>query len=334
MVVTSSSPKRQRGVAIITVMLVVALAVIIAANMTERLGLQMRRAENLILGNQGLWYAMGAEQFAIKILQQDIKDDEDVIHLGQNWAQEGNEFPVEGGTLGGQVIDMQSCFNLNSVAGSDPKKELKARPVQSRMFQALLEELEVDAYEAEQIAEALRDWIDADSIMASSVGAEDAEYESMAVPYLTANSLLAHASELRAIRGVTAEIYEKVRPYVCALPENPTLKVNVNTIKPEHAAILAAVLTPRINLSEAQDLINNRPKNGFENIDEFWRQPEVSAVGSGNQGQKEALVVNSHYFLLQAKTEVADLKFKLESLMKRGQDNKLVVIRRQMGGTQ
>ncbi|RCU51143.1 MULTISPECIES: type II secretion system minor pseudopilin GspK [Corallincola] len=331
---SNHSPRRQRGVAIITVMLVVALAVIIAANMTQRLSLQMRRAENLIHGNQGLWYAIGAEQFAMKILIQGFKDDKDVVHLGQNWAQEGNEFPVEGGSLGGQIIDQQACFNLNSVAGPTPEKELKTRPPHSRMFQELLEGVGVDAYEAEQIAEALRDWLDADSIVSSSAGAEDSEYESMPVPYLAANSLMAHASELRTVRGITAEIYEKVRPYVCAVPENPLLRINVNTIKAEQALLLQAALTPRLTLSDAQDLINNRPKNGYETIDEFWRQPEVSGAGDVTAAQKESLTVNSFYFLLQAKTEVADVTFRLESLLKREQDNKLVVIRRQLGGTQ
>lgn len=327
----------QRGVALITVMLVVALAVIIATNMTSRLTIQMRRAENILLHSQAYWYALGAEQFAMRILQQDMEDDQDLVHRGQYWAQQESSFPVDGGTIEGEISDLQACFNLNSLAGEKSQEEQEAessRTIQSRAFQALLEQLEIEAYQAEQIAEALRDWIDSNDTLNSSVGAEDSEYESLEYPYLAANSPMSHASELRLIRDVDASLYRKIRPFVCAIPGQRFLNLNVNTLLPEQAEVLYAVLSPHITVDQARDVLTNRPNNGFETLEEFWGQAEVIDAAAASAEVKQQIVVKSNYFHLQAVATVDRARFKLESVIKRTGKSDLQVIRRQFGGAQ
>lgn len=329
--------RKQSGVALITVMLVVALAVIIAANMTSRLTIQMRRAENQQLHNQAYWYGLGAEQFAMRVLQQDMEDDPELVHRGQYWAQSGSSFPVEGGTIEGEIIDLQACFNLNALAGEDSQEEGEAaerRTIQSRAFQALLEEVGVDEYEAEQIAEATRDWIDADDSLGTSFGAEDSEYESLENPYLAANSPMAHASELRLVRGVSPAIYRKVRPFVCSIPQQTALRVNVNTLVSEQAEVLAAVLEPHLSVDQARDLISNRPENGYESLDEFWAENEVKEALAASEAQKQQIVIKSDYFKLDVIAEVDRARFKMESVIKRTGESDLQVIRRQFGGAQ
>ncbi|MCR6553532.1 GspK family T2SS minor pseudopilin variant ExeK, partial [Aeromonas sp. CPF2-S1] len=106
------APGRQRGMALLVVLLILAVMVIVASNMSGRLQLELRRTANLTLGKQAWWYAMSAEALVIKVLNQDFKDDPDRVSLGQNWAREDGVFPVEDGTLSGRVRDLQSCFNL------------------------------------------------------------------------------------------------------------------------------------------------------------------------------------------------------------------------------
>lgn len=111
---------RQRGVALIVVMMVVALVVIIAASMGGRLQMQLQRQLNIQDRQRMLYLALGAEEFGRRLLAKSLKDQERV-HLGQAWAQEGASFPLEGATLTGQITDLQACFNLNSLR---PAKKL------------------------------------------------------------------------------------------------------------------------------------------------------------------------------------------------------------------
>ena len=105
----------QKGVALVTVMLTVALISIIATEMTARLQLQMQRVSNVSFNQQAYWYAMGSEVFAKRVLAEIIKEEPDVTHLSQPWAQGENTFPVEGGEITGEITDLQSCFNLNAL---------------------------------------------------------------------------------------------------------------------------------------------------------------------------------------------------------------------------
>ena len=93
-------PAAARGMALLVVLLILAVMVIVASNMSGRLQLELRRTANLTLGKQAWWYAMSAEALVIKVLNQDFKDDPDRVSLGQNWAREDRVFPVEDGTLG------------------------------------------------------------------------------------------------------------------------------------------------------------------------------------------------------------------------------------------
>ena len=106
---------RQQGVALITVMLIVALASIIAAQMTTRLQTQMQRSTNISFNQQAYWYAMGAEAFTKRVLMKVLKDEPDVTHLEQIWAEGGSNYPVDFGEISGVISDLQSCLNLNAL---------------------------------------------------------------------------------------------------------------------------------------------------------------------------------------------------------------------------
>lgn len=111
--------KTQMGMALITVLFVVALTVIIAVEMSMRLQLQVSRTTNMVSNRQAYWYAVSAEELVKQSIKR-INTGKDTrtshIHSGQDWAQQGIEFPVEGGTIGGELKDLQSCFNLNALA--------------------------------------------------------------------------------------------------------------------------------------------------------------------------------------------------------------------------
>ncbi|NMP17008.1 type II secretion system minor pseudopilin GspK [Thalassotalea sp. Y01] len=112
-----TSTKQQRGVALITVMLVLAICVIIASRMSAALIFQVQRTENINSNQQAYWYAMGAEAFGKTVLALSFQDNKDktVTHLGQPWAAGETAFPVDLGEISGEIKDLQSCFNLNAL---------------------------------------------------------------------------------------------------------------------------------------------------------------------------------------------------------------------------
>ncbi len=107
--------KKQQGIALITVMLIVALCAIIAAQMTTRLQTQMQRSTNIHFNQQAYWYAMGAEELAKRLLMKTFKEEPEVTHLEQVWAEEERSFPVDFGEISGEITDLQACLNLNAM---------------------------------------------------------------------------------------------------------------------------------------------------------------------------------------------------------------------------
>ncbi|MDU0353229.1 type II secretion system minor pseudopilin GspK [Paraglaciecola aquimarina] len=195
-----SIARHQKGVALIIVLLIVAIVSVLATEMGTRLQLQIKRASNIKENNQAYWYAMGAEQFAQKSLSELYKSSSAVIHLEQPWNQEFT-FPIEGG-IQAQLVDLQSCFNLNALgianSGTGANTELAQR---LNAFSQVMETIEpqIPSYEIDTVRESLADWLDTDS-QSRSLGAEDSEYESLPFPYVAANDLMTHKSEMRLIK--------------------------------------------------------------------------------------------------------------------------------------
>ena len=119
-------PARERGVAIITTMLVVALATALAADLVWELHLDIRRTESELLRNQAKQFALGAEILAIEALVADYQADENANEFcdfpGEGWDQE-TTLPFEGGTVRGKLSDAQGRFNLNNLAPQGVKDE-------------------------------------------------------------------------------------------------------------------------------------------------------------------------------------------------------------------
>lgn len=325
---------QQRGVAMIVVLLIVAMIAIIATNITSRNQLSVRRTLNLAQYDQAYWYALSAEELAKKILKQDIEDSKEVVHRQQYWAQADVVLPVEGGQIAGKIYDMRACFNLNGLSAAMDKSPngQPILPLAARQFKGMLVALGMDDFAAERLAYTLKDYID-DDTSTGAFGAEDAEYESRNVPYRAANTLLNHRSELRAVFGFNQDIYLKIAPYVCAIPGNNQQLLNVNTLEVDQAALLAGMLNNEISVNEAESIINQRPGDGYETIEDFLSSSTVSSVTMDDK-TKSSLVVKSEYFYLEAGAKVDTAIFKLDSVLHAASEKEITVISRQYGGQQ
>jgi len=327
-------------------MLIVALCAVIASQMTVRLQMQMQRTANITFNQQAYWYAMGAEAFTKRVLITAFKEDQNVTHLGQIWAQGENTFPVDFGEISGEITDLQSCLNLNALraplnnntagngsgSGSGSNNNKTADKVPARLaFEALLINLQledVSQFEAESMADALTDWLDGNSGISSAGGAEDNDYASREFPYLTANNYLASVNELRIVEHFTPAIIKAIKPYICVIPASDQHKVNINTLSAEHPELLQALLDSTLDV--AQDILNARADEGFATIEDFYNLPEVVQLKNFND-KKDQFVVDSEYFTLKASASFNDSFFAMNSIMKVTNNKYIDVISRTVG---
>lgn len=322
-----------RGAALVIVLFIVALAAVIAVEMSANLMVQVQRSTNIQGQQQAKWYAYAGEELAIKALMQNKKDNPNITTLSQAWAQQSeNVYPVDNGTLEGKIIDLQACLNLNALAIKPDSNSTNKTNVAHKAFFALLENIEdLPSDESEEaMADSVFDWLDENSITYRS-GAEEDEYLSREYPYMSANNLFASVSELRLVKGFNPLVMEKVLPYVCVIPGSTLLSINVNTLMPEQALLLSAFID-QLSLSGAQAVLAARPDEGFENKNDFFEL--VQQEGGTNIDAIEALFsINSDNFKLQTQAHFVDMRFSMTTVLQ-ANNGTVTILARRFGGVQ
>ncbi|GAA5143347.1 type II secretion system minor pseudopilin GspK [Thalassotalea piscium] len=326
--------RNDNGVALITVMLLVALAAVIATQMLARIQLQTQRTTNIAFNQQAYWYAMGAEAFAKRVLTRAFKDEDKITHLQQIWAQGETSYPVDFGNITGEISDHQACLNLNALQ-NEPEENTTTvkKSVARQTFERLIISLDIEnigssTFEAEQLADSLSDWLDSDSNLSSVGGAEDSDYSGKEHSYLAANGLLSSVNELRVVEHFTIEVIHAIKPFVCVIPNNNEHKININTLSEERPELLQALLD--ISLLDAEQLLSSRQEEGFERIEDFFNSPEASKLNIKEE-LKQQFVVDSEYFKLKASANFNNSYFAMTSLLKVSKDNTISVISRMIG---
>jgi general secretion pathway protein K len=315
---------KQRGVALIIVLLIVAIVAVLATEMAGRLQLHLTRSTNIKDNNQAYWYAMGAEQYAKKTIAQLMKQD-DAIDSTQPWAQEDITFPMPNGGIQATLEDLQTCFNLNSLYREQGNTQKTDEISAFRNLLGLQDTLNIPSYNADIIRDALVDWLDTDSIPFGSYGAEDPEYESLVPPYIAANGLMTNKSEIRLVKGIEPAWLQDLMPLICVIPNETELKINVNTLTPDKAPLLAGLTG--MSIADAENVISNIP---YEDIASFLSDSAVSAAGLSTEQQKW-FVTETEYFILHVKSSYNDATFSM-SVKFRAEDEGVSVIGREFGG--
>lgn len=304
-----SSARDQTGVALITALFVVSLAVIAGVAMFEATNLAIHRAQNLDETEAASWYAQGAESWTVALLQEDAKT-HPVDSLADVWAQPVPYLPIERGALHAHIEDLQGRFNLNNLGNLNPQPYID-------QFQRLVENVSGGQNQSGiAIANAIRDWLDADSIPAPVGGAEDDYYLGLTPAYRTAGRLMISPSELLLVKGVTPDLYNALRPFITALPMT-SAKVNLNTAA-------TPVLTSLVAAGTKFDagFIQSRMQAPLKSV-----QDAVSE-GVFPKGADLSLAdVSSQFFLLDAEISVGNGRMEMYSLIyrPRGADSRVLM---------
>lgn len=212
----------QRGVALITALLILALCTTAAVYLTHQHELSIRRTGNIITGNQAYLYALGGEALAMSVLNDDRKKTQ-FDALNEEWAMDTVPLPVDGGFIQGKLTDAQGKFNLNNLVQNG-----RVDPVSVGRFEKMLAYFGLEP----GLASAVIDWMDPDQSASGPFGAEDDYYTGLTPPYRAANAPMKSLSELRLIRGFSGiKDLDLLMKQLVVLPE-PTA-INVNTASRE-----------------------------------------------------------------------------------------------------
>jgi general secretion pathway protein K len=305
-------PAHQRGVAVITALLLTTLAVTIVASLFWAQQVQVRSMENQRLHLQTKWILRGALDWAGLVLRQDARDNA-FTSLNQVWAtplaetrldqyieRERVQGEVFDATLSGSIVDATSRYNLTNLA-----TQRTPTLAQVGIYRRLLTNLKLDPALAERTAIAVA------SAQVVEASPEPPEVGPKPVPKTNnAPVRLTQLDDLLTIPGYTVEVVNKLREFVIVLPQ-PT-PVNVNTAPPE---VLAAVIE-EYSLAEANSLVARRKSAS-------WRElPYFEAELGDKKAVDRAVSVQSNYFLVYSRVRLDRAALDAEALINRGTDGR------------
>jgi len=307
-----NKPWRERGVAVITALLLTTLAISIVASLFWQQQVQVRSMENQRLHLQTKWILRGALDWATLVLFQDGIDHREYTSLDQVWAtplaetrldQYVERQRVEGETfdasLSGNIVDACSRYNLRNLGMG------KGQPdeVQVEVFGRLLRNLQLDSGLALRVANFV-----AAGLPTSAMPETEPTKQTQATPVIGAPVKILQVEDLLTVQGVTPAIVERLRPFVTVLPDKTP--VNVNTASAE---VLAA-LVPNMSVSEANTLIVRRKQAAWRGKTYF-----ASQVGtdSGRPLTDETYDVRSDWFLVDTRIRLDRAALDAQALIHR-----------------
>ncbi len=311
--------KQQQGIALITILVMVALATILAATIAKRQAATAESTAYLMRQNQSLIYAKSAEAFFSELLVDDAENAAEVDHLQETWAQPMPAFPVEDGYVSGIIQDESGKFNLNSLVTAEGTVNENAKV----WFELILKRAGLPA----QLSEAVIDWQDENEIPSGSMGAESNYYQGLPNAALPPNAKFHSVEELKLIRGFEENKYKLIESYLSAAPMQDST-VNINTA----SAFLLASMDEKLDVSAVQQLLDQRQANleHFSNVSELWALEPFAQVEAAKRNVLNSLLgVQSNYFKAQIEVVLSERKRQFSSELVR-RDKQIYVAYRSM----
>lgn len=332
-----SNPDQQAGLAIITVMLIIALMVTLLGFLVEQQHLLIRRIANQNVAEQGYQYAAGVDAWAARVLHDDpdrVKD-----YWGEDWARFGQdpedepdaqdsfsldpsgqrdreELPVidfgNDAVLEFQIVDLMGRYNLNNLAAKDPR----AKKDQKAIFLNLLSILQVgDVDEREKLYGALVDWLDANDFKGAN-GVESGDYRIKRTPYYAADQKLTTIGELRFVEGFTEKVINALKPYVAVLPFD-NAKININTTSTE---VLSSISTlPVFDVGSVAVFLSQRSEQDFPGF-QAVHSAERAIIGTrpvGGNFVRNMLQTTSRFFQINTRVTLGDYLYCTKTIVLR-----------------
>ncbi|MEM8772950.1 MAG: type II secretion system minor pseudopilin GspK [Pseudomonadota bacterium] len=333
-----STRQRQRGAALIVVLLLAATLSFIALALVGAVSRSAQRTAGATIRSELLWRAVSAEAIAIAAIEQaldGVQRGGPPLTLEHPLFSQQLDIPFDGG--GGAIIfaDATRCFNLNSlvsIEGDGGKNEDAAAELAG-----VLQGIGLGQGDAEKLTSVVVDWIDSDTIQEIG-GAEDNFYTNLPTPFRTGGGDLASVSELRAMLGVTDELYNAVSPLLCAHPNRNPVTININALRPVDAPLLVGLTDGAIDMATAENIISNRPPGGWSRTADFWEQPVFDSLNDAESGAEAPIgrtSVSSQFIEAQAGATVNEIDMNIRLLFMTSESGgNVTLVKRELGTSQ
>ena len=295
------SPTSQRGAALLTVLLLVAVMATASALALERLTLATRLSGSAAAVEQARFHILGAEALALPRIATLAAQERTT--LAGNWHGRPLRVPLAQGSATVRVTDGGNCFNINSLAVRGPDGATMVRPLAVTQFTTLLTLIGIDGTVSTRIVAAAADAIDSDTAPLPG-GQEDG----------AANAPFTDLAGLAALPGMTPALANRIVPWVCALPSDDLSPININTLLPEQAPLLQMLAGPQLTAAAARAQLAARPPGGFASVTDFWQTGSLSGLAVP-EAAAEQVRVQTRFFRLSTTIRIDDVALAGSSLI-------------------
>ncbi len=319
----------ERGAALLSTLMVVAAMSVTAVLALDAVARSTSAAKAVSRRAQAGWALQSAEALARLGLEDLITATAGRTTDRTPGLGEPVVFPVPGGIMTARLTDASNCFNLNIFAAAADSADGILTEQNLVRFQTLLMDAGIISIEARAMAETLADWVDSDSIPRPA-GAEDGAYASGETRYRAANQPLANTGELGALLGYGPAVIAAIAPLVCARADTRNTVLNINTLRPEQAALLRAIYTDDLSLAAARRLIEDRPGSGWATVESFENQSVLQAIPAERRRSSQ-LSTMSRYFEVSGTITLDDSSWPFSFIMEAEAGAPAKVISRRLG---
>ena len=277
----------EKGAVLLTTLLVMSVMAMVAVSIMDDVRFALKRTANVEAYAQADWYMKGAESYAQSYLQTLLQTtDSAALNAGLSQA-EPTILPIEGGAITLRVQDGSTCVSLGGLSQNSGRK----------LFRQALETAGWDSLSAANFTSVASDWVDADTQTLPG-GAEDYVYLGKSPAYRAANAAFSSVGELRALTTMSEEKFTALRPLVCARKTAET-KINIDAVNMTQAPVLAAILGGADHIATAQQIIAQRPPEGYQTLARLLASPALSEAPLSAE-QTAALVFAPAYLWVEA----------------------------------
>ncbi|MBE3476154.1 type II secretion system minor pseudopilin GspK [Enterobacter cloacae complex sp. I7] len=296
-----SALRKQKGVALLVVLILLVMMSALAAKISQQFCRNLQKTHYQVSQQQLRWAMQAQEKVVKDRLQIDATGENKALNLDGDWHQP-LETRGEDYTVVSQVEDAQDCFNVNNLLAAEkiPQGQnapaVPEKPRNEQIVEQILTESGISHTTAEEVYQQLVDYLDGDATTAKD-GAESDAWAGVLPARQPANQMMRTIAEIKQLPAFPVAAYPKVSKLLCALPDSAS-KVDVNTLKPEQAALLAALFPGKLTEDDAVRLIDSRPETGWENMETFSKALEQTfpQLKDDLPQVAELLSISSRYF--------------------------------------
>jgi len=272
---------RNKGVVLISTLLIVLLLSAVAITFGNKYLVSLKRAQYIEFQSLSLNAFRNVEAMSLNKIDKFSRFNSSNLTKENPLLTDEIYFEINGATIIGSIHDASNCFNINSLVRAG-KEDYQENKKSMNVFRELMYLAEVDNNVAEEIIDQIIDWIDKNS-NPRAYGLEDYYYSGpLHNPReFSGSRLLIDVEELKSIPSIRLVDWNIFKELFCAYPFATDLKLNINTLDKNNIFLLTSFF-PKIDLKDAEYIIENIPLNGFQDINAFLQSFDGIDLSSPN----------------------------------------------------